>query len=161
MAAIRGESARQTFLAQDLLPNIARRFPVDAYRQILVGHSFGGMFGLSLLYRQPALFGQIVAISPSLWWQGHFLMEREREFTTRVTTGQINLAGKRLLLMAGGAESAQTRQLTQSLAHRLDHALSAYGMEVGHAELPDETHLSVPVAAVNQVLRQVLTARRV
>ncbi|MCB4322012.1 hypothetical protein KOE80_07350 [Alcaligenes sp. 13f] len=47
-------------------------------------------------------------------------MEREREFTARVIAGQINLVGKRLLLMAGDAESAQTRQLTQSLAHRLD-----------------------------------------
>lgn len=156
-----GESDMTTFLSKQLLPDIARRFPVDAHRQILVGHSFGGMFALSLFYAQPELFGQIVAISPSLWWQDHFMLERERAFTARAQAGKLALAGKRLLLMAGGAESAQTLQLTQSLAQRLNASLSGFGLEVGHIVLPDETHLSVPVAAATTVLRQVLTARRV
>ncbi|MCB4320713.1 alpha/beta fold hydrolase [Alcaligenes sp. 13f] len=156
-----GELEMMAFLSQQLLPDIARRFPVDAHRQVLLGHSFGGMFALSLFYAQPERFSQIVAISPSVWWQDHFILARERAFTAQAQAGKVALLGKRLLLMAGGAESAQTLQLTHSLARRLDSALSGQGLEVGHVVLADETHLSVPVAAATTVLRQVLTARRV
>ncbi len=156
-----GEAGLAEFLAQRLLPEIAGRLPVDASRQTLLGHSFGGMFALSLFYTRPALFAQIVAISPSVWWQEHYLLARERHFIANCREGRFNPVGRRLLLMAGGAESPQTVQLTRALAQRLEAALSGQGLDVGHMVLPDETHLSAPVAAATAVLRNVLTARRV
>jgi len=154
-----GELALHAFLADVLLPDIATRFPVDTRRQILLGHSFGGMYALAMLYARPALFGQIVAISPSIWWQDHYLLAREREFVARARAAEFSLSNKRLLLIAGGAESPQTIQETRSLAQRLDTALSGHGLGVDYAELPGETHMSVPVAAATTVLRHVLTAR--
>jgi len=154
-----GEEKLRAFLADVLLPDIARRHPVDARRTILLGHSFGGMFALGLFYARPTLFGQIVAISPSLWWQDHYLLARERAFVARAQAGEIALSHRRVLLLAGGAESAQTVQETRSLARRLDAALSGLGLGVHYIELPDETHMSAPVAAATVVLRQVLTAR--
>ena len=155
-----GEQALLAFLEQTLMPEIARRYPVDPRRQILVGHSFGGMYALNVLYTRPDLFTQIVSISPSLWWQDHYLLERESAFVRQAQAGKHDLRRSRLLLMAGGAESPQTVHEARSLARRLDQSLAPQGLATVYVELPEETHMSVPVAAATHVLRHVLTARQ-
>ncbi|WP_287814294.1 alpha/beta hydrolase-fold protein, partial [Achromobacter sp.] len=155
-----GEQALLAFLEHTLLPEIARRYPVDPRRRILVGHSFGGMYALNVLYTRPDLFTQIVSISPSLWWQDHYLLERESAFMRQTQAGKHDLRRSRLLLMAGGAESPQTVHEARSLARRLDQSLAPQGLATVYVELPEETHMSVPVAAATHVLRHVLTARQ-
>jgi len=39
-------------------------------------------------------------------------------------------------------------------------ALSGFGLRTHYAALPDETHMSVPTAAIAMVLRQVFSARQ-
>jgi len=155
-----GEQALLAFLEGTLLPEIARRYPVDDRRLTLAGHSFGGMYALNVLYTRPDLFNQIVAISPSLWWQDHYLLDRESAFVRQAQAGKADLRRSRLLLMAGGAETAQTVHEARSLARRLDVALAPQGLATVYVELPEETHMSVPVAAATHVLRHVLTARQ-
>lgn len=155
-----GEQALLAFLEHTLMPEIARRYPVDQRRQTLVGHSFGGMYALNVLYTRPDLFTQIVSISPSLWWQDHYLLDRESAFMRQAQAGGHDLRRSRLLLMAGGAESPQTVHEARSLARRLDQSLAPRGLATVYVELAEETHMSVPVAAATHVLRHVLTARQ-
>ncbi|WZB77113.1 alpha/beta hydrolase-fold protein [Achromobacter insuavis] len=100
-----GEQALLAFLEHTLMPEIARRYPVDPRRQTLAGHSFGGMYALNVLYTRPDLFTQIVSISPSLWWQDHYLLERESAFVRQAQAARHDL---RRCADAGGAESPQT-----------------------------------------------------
>ncbi|XKY12907.1 alpha/beta hydrolase [Stutzerimonas stutzeri] len=89
------------FIEHELKPMIAQRYTVNAERQTLFGHSYGGLFTLYALLTQPQAFQGYVAASPSIWWyKGYIervLAEFEREFAERPLNA-------RLLVTAGGAE---------------------------------------------------------
>ncbi|WP_278362020.1 alpha/beta hydrolase [Stutzerimonas kunmingensis] len=44
------------FIEDELKPQIAQRYPVDARRQTLFGHSYGGLFTLYTLFTKPQAF---------------------------------------------------------------------------------------------------------
>lgn len=58
------------FIETDLKPLIAAKHPVDAKRQAIFGHSFGGLFVLHALFTRPQAFSTYLASSPSIWWNG-------------------------------------------------------------------------------------------
>ncbi len=51
-----------------VLPRLAADIALDAARRGLWGHSYGGLFVLSTLFKHPDLFRLHVSASPSLWW---------------------------------------------------------------------------------------------
>ncbi|MDO5638709.1 MAG: alpha/beta hydrolase-fold protein [Neisseria sp.] len=66
---------------QHIRPAVAKRAPLDAQRQTLWGHSYGGLFVLYALLHQPDAFSQYVAADPALWWQqGLFLQQAQTAF---------------------------------------------------------------------------------
>lgn len=69
-----GADAFARFINEELKPEIARRLPVNPVRQSLFGHSYGGLFTLYQLLRQPAAFQHYFAISPSLWFGERVLL---------------------------------------------------------------------------------------
>ncbi|MFT4247411.1 MAG: alpha/beta hydrolase-fold protein [Pseudomonas sp.] len=109
--ALRGEGAEVALagggadafldsIAQTILPELARRVPLDRQRQALWGHSFGGLFTLHALYRGGGVFQTYAAASPSLWWaDGYMLGEPERRFFAEPAGGPA-----RVLVMLGGGE---------------------------------------------------------
>ncbi|MDT7845613.1 enterochelin esterase [Streptomyces justiciae] len=60
-----------TFLADELLPWAAGRFPLttDPRRTVMAGQSLGAITALHAGYLRPERFGRILAQSPSLWWR--------------------------------------------------------------------------------------------
>ena len=56
------------FLRSKVRPYIETQYETDPGRQILAGHSFGGLFALYVLLNHPAAFDDYVIGSPSLWW---------------------------------------------------------------------------------------------
>ena len=60
-----GADRMLSFLVDELLPEIDRRYATIPYR-VLVGHSFGGLFALNAWLSRPEAFQAYVAISPSL-----------------------------------------------------------------------------------------------
>lgn len=56
------------FLRYKVRPYIHRQLTTDPDRQILAGHSFGGLFALYVLLNHPDAFDNYVIGSPSLWW---------------------------------------------------------------------------------------------
>lgn len=63
-----GADAFLSFIRTGVQPAIAGRFPVDARRQGVFGHSFGGLFVLHALQAAPDAFDYWTAASPSLWF---------------------------------------------------------------------------------------------
>lgn len=49
-------------------------------REILVGHSFGGLCTLHALFRRDTYFDTFIAISPTVWWSDRFLLSEEKTF---------------------------------------------------------------------------------
>ena len=66
------------FLKDELIPHIDQTYRTRPYR-LLVGHSFGGLFAIHALVKQPGVFNSYLAISPSLWWNDQALIQ-EVEF---------------------------------------------------------------------------------
>lgn len=141
------------FLADDLMPELARRYG-DGPRWF-VGHSFSALLGFNALLQQPGLFDRWLLASTSIWWDNRVMLDREAAFaasnddlaaTVFLSAGsdevEADAAGNRFDMVANVAE----------LAERL--ASRGYpSLKLTHMTLPGETHSSAIGAAVSAGLR--------
>lgn len=155
-----------SFIADRLMPEIARRFPVNPARQAIFGHSFGGLFVLHALFSRPGLFRRSIAASPSIWWQNRVVLAREGHFAALPRAEAARLG---LLLLVGGeeepAEGAPPPGLSPERLARLREArmvsnardlatrLAATDAEIAFLEFPGENHGSVVPGAISRALR--------
>jgi predicted alpha/beta superfamily hydrolase len=73
-----GEAANfLQFLSEELVPFINKNYRTLPDENALLGRSFGGLFVLYALFRQPGNFKRYFAGSPSLWWKTIFDLEKE------------------------------------------------------------------------------------
>jgi predicted alpha/beta superfamily hydrolase len=68
-----GSAAFRGFLADELVPEVRRRYRTDG-RSAIIGESLAGLFVLETFFLQPQLFDTYVALSPSLWWNDGALL---------------------------------------------------------------------------------------
>ncbi len=64
-----------TFLKEQLFLFVEGQYAVDTGNRGLIGHSFGGLFGMFVLGNSPSLFDHYLLISPSLWWNQSELLK--------------------------------------------------------------------------------------
>ena len=62
-------------LQQRIQPLVERRYRIDADNRTLYGHSYGGLFALHVALSRPQAFQHYVAASPSIWWNGRFILQ--------------------------------------------------------------------------------------
>ena len=74
-----GADKMLSFIADELRPIIKKGYNVNEY-EILIGHSFGGIFSIHALLKRPTLFDAHVSISPSLWWDDQSLVTQVDSF---------------------------------------------------------------------------------
>ncbi len=72
-----GADAFLDLLTGPMRTAVAACVPLDATRQALWGHSFGGLFALHALFARPDAFSVYAAADPSLWWGQGYLLEEE------------------------------------------------------------------------------------
>lgn len=60
-------TAFRAFIADELMPEVGRRYRTDGHRAI-IGESLAGLFVVETFFAQPKLFDTFIALSPSLWW---------------------------------------------------------------------------------------------
>jgi len=155
--ALGGQREFLDFLLHRLRGELARRYPVDATRQSLYGHSFGGAFALYALYQRPEAFQAVVAASPSIWWNGQSVLQEEAEFSARIARKPDVPLQTSLRILVGGREPGPMVGDATALAARMA-GLSARGLRSSLRVLPEESHMSMPAAAATDVLRFVATA---
>ena len=63
------------FLNDELKPYINTKYRVAPY-EVLVGHSFGGLFAIYTLLNKPQSFNAYIANDPSLWWDNQTLVKQ-------------------------------------------------------------------------------------
>ncbi|HEY9215082.1 MAG TPA: alpha/beta hydrolase-fold protein, partial [Ancylobacter sp.] len=158
------------FIEDELKPEIARRVPVNARRQAIFGHSFGGLFVLHALFQRPDAFTAWISASPAIWWEGAGIVTKAEAFAAAGQGGDQN-GGGRLLLLVGeyeqqlapfqiGAADAEKRlasfeesrivDYTREMAERL---APVPGLATSYVFLPGETHMSVLPACINHAVR--------
>lgn len=67
--------AFRAFIRSELMPAIARRYPITGETAI-VGESIAGLFVVETLLVEPDLSDTYIAIDPSLWWNKGQLVAR-------------------------------------------------------------------------------------
>ena len=141
-----GASAFLAALADDVVPEVERRYRLDSNRRSLFGHSLGGLFAVHVLFHRPELFESYLITSPALWWGQGAIWKSEEEFRQ---TGK-ELRG-RVLLMSGSLDDGQlpsTKKLDDVFRSR------AYRGLVWHTEVFDnETHSSVGALSLSRGIR--------
>ena len=94
-----GADAFLRFIENQVKPLVAERIAVDKTQEILLGHSFGGLFALHTMLTQPGAFDTYLAGSPSIWFNDRQTL---REAETYLASDTIEKA--RLYLCVGGEE---------------------------------------------------------
>lgn len=73
------------FIQDELIPFVENEYRADPSRRILVGHSYGGLFGLFALFESPGLFNTLILGSPTLSYGNRYMVQREENFAKEHT----------------------------------------------------------------------------
>ncbi len=154
-AASGGGPRFMDFIADELIPFVEAEYAASDER-VLVGHSYGGLFGAWVLVTRPGLFRGYVLVSPSLWYAEHMVMELER-----VRAAQDRDLTARVFLTVGDQERNRERDMVADLtefARRL--AEGPYpGLALRWSVEEGETHNSIFPTGLSDGLRFVLQGR--
>jgi predicted alpha/beta superfamily hydrolase len=71
------------YLVDEVMPMIAAHYRADMRRKIFVGHSYGSLLGLELLFTRPRSFEHYILGSPSLWYDQGIMFEREKAYAAQ------------------------------------------------------------------------------
>ena len=61
-----GADSFYQFVTQEVIPLVEADYPIDSANRTLMGHSWGGVFGLYSLFRDPLLYKNYLICSPDL-----------------------------------------------------------------------------------------------
>ncbi len=110
-----GADRFRRFLSEEVFPFVAARYRSEGRRAVM-GESLAGLFVVDTLLREPTLFQDYVAVSPSLWWDD---CRGLRDPELRLDAAALK--GRRLFLaMAneGGTMQSGVDRLRQALERR-------------------------------------------
>ena len=63
------------FIKDEVIPFVNKDYKTSN-EKILFGHSLGGLMSVYCLFMYPELFNNYIAVSPSLWWENEFMMQK-------------------------------------------------------------------------------------
>jgi predicted alpha/beta superfamily hydrolase len=126
-------------ITQEVLPAVHERYPTDPTRVTLLGHSFGGLFGLETLFTRPESFSHYLIGSPSVWWDGQVILRHEEESAVAREDLPANV-----FLAVGGGEPDFMLSDMYAVAQRL-RSHDYPGLSLTTHVVPDQSHkASVP-----------------
>lgn len=131
-----GADAFLSFIVDELMPYIDDNYRTAPY-EILVGHSFGGLFAIHALLARPDVFDAYVAISPTLWWNGGTLVSSAETFFAEHPDSDA------FLFMSMGNEGGRMLASAWEFAAVLEER-APDSFEWEFALMDEETHGSIP-----------------
>jgi predicted alpha/beta superfamily hydrolase len=156
---------------REIKPRVSKETTADPARSVLFGWSLGGLYVLHTLFTHPAAFQSYVALSPSIWWNHKAVMNEVAAFERSIASGE---ATPQVFIGVGGLEQtapkgalppgftriAMQKELSKAqmvgnvekLAARLSALRRAHGYQVKLRVFKDQTHNSVPWAALGPML---------
>ncbi|GGB38704.1 hypothetical protein GCM10011502_09920 [Oceanisphaera marina] len=143
-----GAEAFWQFVEQEVKPRVAKRIQLDAGRQSLWGHSFGGLFVLHTLFNHPESFQSYIAVDPSLWWQQGQILNDEASYKQRKQRPNGHVLIQRSASHREG--STLPEDATRRLAKRLSQLPE---LTVQYYDYFQHHHGSVRAASIPSALR--------
>src|SRR5690606_21810246 len=143
-----GSELFRAFIKNELIPEIEQRYRCDAQRAI-VGESAAGLFVVETLLLEPQLFDRYIAISPSLWWNDHWLVRNAKDLA-------VSTIGKNIrLFLSNGDETdiaVHTKELARILKENAPSSLTCV-----YEPHPEEQHHTIFRAVKKAALRSALS----
>ncbi|TWI61478.1 hypothetical protein IP91_04558 [Pseudoduganella lurida] len=153
-----GEAAAYArFISQDVFPAVAKRYRADMRQKTFIGHSYGALLGLEVLFSEPGMFENYVLGSPSLWFGRRMMFEREKAYAT----GNKDLPAN-VYFAVGGYEAVKPGprfNKDDDMVRDLKAFAAALksrnypGLKLGMDVIRDEDHLTVAPAIITRGLR--------
>src|SRR4051812_21752157 len=76
-----GDAAKfYAFVKDRVIPFVEQNYPGDPKQRVLMGSSFGGLFTLYAMFKDPALFSRYMAASPAVSYSDDFAFKQEAEY---------------------------------------------------------------------------------
>ena len=136
------------FLKNELIPQTEKKLP-NKKQRVFIGHSFGGLFCLYILFKEDRLFDRHFAISPSCWANYHELDKIEEKFSKSHTSLKADVT-----IYVGGLEFLNkvlpsTRSFYNTVTER-----KYSGLTMVKNELADANHFSIRKPAVDRIFEK-------
>ena len=130
-----GSAAFRRFLGSELEPWVQRHFKGDGER-VLMGESLAGLFVTETFLRDPTLFDDYIAISPSLWW--------DKQTLSKDAAGLLatHPAGKRKLYLSIASEGSTMQAGVDRIVTALK-TKAPEGLAWRYEPMPGETHATI------------------
>ena len=126
-----GSAAFRAFLRDELMPDVRARYRTTGETAI-VGESLAGLFVVETFLLEPDLFDTYVAFDPSLWWNGHRLVD--------LAAGRLRARpGLQKTLWFASSDEKGIVEDTERLAAILGKAAPP-GLRWHYERMPEETH---------------------
>ncbi|MDT8887899.1 alpha/beta hydrolase-fold protein [Aquirufa sp. LEPPI-3A] len=160
-----GAEAFTQVIEKEIIPHINAKYPTSPYRA-LIGHSFGGIFALSVLQKHPDLFDDYIVIDPSLWYDnGRFsntvlqTIQAGKRRNKSLFIGLANTTNEPNLnkvLVSKAAFSVHEKSILR-FCQKLSHSKS---MPFSYQYYPYDDHGSVPFVGAYDGLRNIFRAHQ-
>ncbi|MCP5063744.1 MAG: alpha/beta hydrolase [Ignavibacteriae bacterium] len=141
------------FINNKVKPLINDTYNVNKNNQTLVGHSFGALFGLYVLFNHSNSFDRYVIASPSLWWDDAVTFKFEEKYASQ----NKNMA-KKVFISVGSKEFLSGSQgmieNTDKLVKKIISRKYS-DLQIQSRIFEGETHLSVVGLSIHEGLKSV------
>ncbi|WP_227496624.1 alpha/beta hydrolase [Massilia litorea] len=155
------------FIADEVIPLIAKHYRADMKRKFFVGHSYGSLLGLQILFSEPRMFEHYILGSPSLWYDGGVMFDRLETYGERHRDLPANVffGIGALERLAPGKKRSRDEDNADMVAdlRDFDSALKAHRYPGLHTQVKvfaEEDHASVFPLVLTHGLRAVLPSKK-
>ncbi|MDR2064537.1 MAG: alpha/beta hydrolase [Prevotellaceae bacterium] len=146
-----GSELFTSYLTDELRIKINKKYRTNNIN-IIVGHSFGGLFALNTLMYHPQLFDIYVVLDPSFWWDnGKIQKEADKLFETK----QFNHIKLYLGIAAKIRPDANNinSNIAGSFINNILPKAIKNGLQVNYKIFSDESHGTVPIPGISDALK--------
>jgi predicted alpha/beta superfamily hydrolase len=152
-----GSAAFRRFIADELMPEVRRRYRATDETAI-IGESLAGLFIVESFFQQPELFTTWIALSPSLWWNREALVRDADPWLKTPWWQRLALPPRWIAPRVLYLSSADEENIAPAAA-RLAAALRANPtpwLRWQYQPRPELTHATIYRAEAPRVLRELL-----
>ena len=160
--AVHGESnSYMSYLRDAVFPFVADKYRTNENRRMFLGHSYGGLLGLDILFNAPDMFSGYIIGSPSIWYDKNMMEGVERTFAGSHQDLRASVyiyVGEYEDMRPGDPRYAKRYNMVSD-ARRMERALrsrSYPSLRIKLDVLNDEDHLSVAPRGFTKGLQFVL-----
>lgn len=145
-----GANAFKGFIEKELMPHIDSSYRTLS-RNLIIGHSLGGLFAIHCLLESPELFNYYILIDPSWFWDHNYIGRRAKEVlqTNAALKGRVYIA-----LANNFQEDSRHYQWGNEFYELIKNNASAK-LDAKLRYFEDEKHLTVTVPATYYGLRYI------